>query len=112
MGDFDELLDGLEGDARAARERLLRRLREDGFSADDLRRASEENRLMLLPIERELRGAPKYTRAEMAEECGVDPAALDAVRRAAGLPVVGGDAREFSDAASSASSTPGCRSRA
>jgi adenylate cyclase len=34
----------------------------------------------------------------MARECEVDPEALDAVRRAAGLPLVAGDAREFSDA--------------
>jgi adenylate cyclase len=96
--DLDRLLDGLEGDARAARERLLRRLHEDGVTFDELERAVEEQRLILLPIERELRGTPKYTRAEMAAECEVDPEALDAVRRAAGLPVTAADAREFSEA--------------
>jgi adenylate cyclase len=99
MTDFDHLLDGLEGDARAARERLLRRLHDDdGFSTEELERAAQENRLVLLPVERALRGEPKYTREEMARECEVDPKALDAVRRAAGLPLVTGDAREFSDA--------------
>ena len=98
MGDFDELLDGLEGEARDARERLLRRLRDDGFSDDELRRATDEGRLVLLPVERELRGEPKYTRAEMAAECGIDPNVLDAVRRAAGLPLVEQGGREFSDA--------------
>jgi adenylate cyclase len=98
MGDFDRLLDGLEGEARAARRRLLERLHEDGVPFAELERAVEEQRLVLLPIERELRGEPKYTRAEMAEACDVDAQALDAVRRAAGLPVVTGDAREFSEA--------------
>jgi adenylate cyclase len=96
--DFDRLLDGLEGDARAARERLLRRLHDDGVPVEELERAASENRLVLLPVERALRGEPKYTAAEVAEECGVDPEALDAVRRAAGLPVADPDAREFSDA--------------
>ncbi|HEX2086360.1 MAG TPA: adenylate cyclase regulatory domain-containing protein [Solirubrobacteraceae bacterium] len=96
--DFDPLLEGLEGGAREARERLLRRLRDDGVPYEELKRAVEEHRLVLLPIERELRGEPKYTRAEMAAECGVEPEALDAVRRAAGLPAVEKAAREFSDA--------------
>ena len=98
MGEFDDLLEGLEGEPRAARERLLRRLRDDGVAPDELRRAVEEERLVLLPVERELRGAPKYTRAEMASECGLDPEILDAMRRAIGLPAVPEDAREFSDA--------------
>ncbi|MDQ3740709.1 MAG: hypothetical protein M3389_07165, partial [Actinomycetota bacterium] len=98
MGDFDRLLDGLDGDARAARERLLERLRDDGVPFAELEQAVAEQRLVLLPIERELRGEPKYTRAEMAEACEVDAEALDAVRRAAGLPVVGDGAREFSEA--------------
>ena len=98
MTDFEPLLDGLEGDARAARERLLRRLHDDGVPGAELERAVRENRLVLLPIERALRGEPKYTRAEVAEACEVDAAALDAVRRAAGLPQVADDAREFSEA--------------
>ncbi|HEX2084219.1 MAG TPA: adenylate cyclase regulatory domain-containing protein [Solirubrobacteraceae bacterium] len=98
MGDFDRLLDGLEGNGRAARERLLRRLRDDGVPFEELERAVAEQRLVLLPIERELRGEPKYTRREMAEVCEVDPEALDAVRRAAGLPLLDPNAREFSEA--------------
>jgi adenylate cyclase len=98
MGDFDRLLDGLDGDARGARERLLRKLHDDGVPMAELERAVEENRLVLLPIERALRGRPKYTRAEVAEACEVDAGALDAVRRAAGLPLVGDGVREFSEA--------------
>jgi adenylate cyclase len=86
MGEFDDLLDGLEGEARAARERLLRKLRDDGVPSEELRQAVEEERLVLLPVERELRGEPRYTREEMAAECGIDADVVDAVRRAAGLP--------------------------
>lgn len=96
--EFDHLLDGLEGEARAARERLLRRLRDDGVPMAELERAVEENRLVLLPVERALRGEPKYTQAELAEACEVEASALDAVRRAAGLPLVENDAPEFSEA--------------
>ena len=98
MGDFDRLLDGMDGDARAARERLLQRLHDQGVPFSELEQAVAEQRLVLLPIERELRGEPKYTRTEMAEQCGVDPKSLDAVRRAAGLPLTGDDAREYSEA--------------
>src|SRR5688572_31908385 len=61
------LLDGLEGDARAARERLLQRLHADGVGIGDLRRAAEEDRLVLVPVERALRGEAKYTGEEVAE---------------------------------------------
>jgi adenylate cyclase len=98
VGDFDDLLDGLEGEARAARERLLRRLAGDGVPREELARAVEEDRLVLLPVERELRGEPKYTRAEMASECGLDATILDTMRRAIGLPSLPEDAREFGDA--------------
>ena len=95
MGDFDDLLDGLEGEARAGRERLLHRLRESGIPDDELRRAAKEDRLVLLPIERRLRGEPKYTREQIAGEAGLDVEVLEAVRRASGLPT--GDDEGYSD---------------
>src|SRR5688500_15639823 len=98
MEDFDRLLDGMEGDARAARERLLRRLHDQGVPFSELEQAVAEQRLVLLPIERELRGEPKYTRTEVAERCGVERESLDAVRRAAGLPLSGDESREYSEA--------------
>ena len=51
------LLDGLEGDERAAREALLERLAEDGFDLYELKAAVEEHRLALLPVDRVLRGS-------------------------------------------------------
>ncbi|HEV2812983.1 MAG TPA: adenylate cyclase regulatory domain-containing protein [Solirubrobacteraceae bacterium] len=88
MGDFDDLLDGLESDARESRERLLTRLRDDGVTDEELRRAVEEERLVLLPVERALRGDARYTGQEMAERAEVDVETLAKVRRAAGLPFV------------------------
>jgi adenylate cyclase len=88
MGDSEELLDGLEGEAREARKRLLERLREDGVPDDELRRAAEEDRLVLLPVERALRGKAGYTAEQIAEETGVDVETLRAVRRAGGLSAV------------------------
>ena len=43
--DFDPLLDGLKGEDRAARERLLERLAGEGYSLEDLKAAVEEDRL-------------------------------------------------------------------
>src|SRR3954468_16342502 len=81
------LLDGLEGDARAARERLLRRLHDEGVSLEELTAAGDEDRLGLMPAER-LIGAPtRYTPREVAERAGIDLELLDALRRAQGLPV-------------------------
>lgn len=52
--DFDGagLLDGLDGDERAAREQLLQRLAADGFTLDELKSAVRADRLALLPVER------------------------------------------------------------
>ena len=97
MGDFDDLLDGLEGDARAARERLLERLRADGVADDELRRAVEEERLVLLPVERELRGEARYTPEEIAEQAGIERDVLATVRRAGGLPVLPEGERGYSE---------------
>ncbi|HEX8120647.1 MAG TPA: adenylate cyclase regulatory domain-containing protein [Solirubrobacteraceae bacterium] len=84
----DDLLDGLEGEAREARQRLLARLRDDGVSEDELRRAAAEERLVLLPVERALRGDARYTGEEMAQRADIDVDVLARVRRAAGLPFV------------------------
>jgi adenylate cyclase len=91
------LLDGLEGDARAARERLLRRLHEDGVSLEELRAACDEDRLVLLPAERFIGGPPRYTGEEVAEQAGIDLDLLNALRRAQGLPVPEPDQRVYTE---------------
>jgi adenylate cyclase len=75
--------------ARAARLDLLRALEQDGFSLDELRRATAEGRLALLPVERVLAAEePRYTQAELAELTGLDPDFLSEARRAVGAPAV------------------------
>src|SRR5689334_11299119 len=68
------LLDGVDGDARNARQELLEQLAEDGASLDELKRAVAENRLAFLPVERVLAGDGRYTAREVAEKSGLDPA--------------------------------------
>jgi adenylate cyclase len=81
------LLDGLEGAARESRAKLLKSLYDDGCSPDELESAVAEGRLALLPAELALGGIGQLTAAEVAERAGVDVEALEAVRRAAGLPL-------------------------
>jgi adenylate cyclase len=86
------LLDGLEGAARESRAKLLESLYEDGCSPDELEAAVAEGRLALLPAELALGGIGRLTAVEVAERAGVDLEALEAVRRAAGLPLPPRDA--------------------
>src|SRR3954465_11393392 len=66
------LLDDLEGEARAARERLLTRLHDEGVSLEELRAACEEGRLLLLPAELLIQGPPRYTMRDVARRTGLD----------------------------------------
>src|SRR5436190_1617021 len=86
------LLDGLGGDARAARERLLQRLHDDGVSLDELRAAVAEGRLLLLPAERLIGGEARYTMRQVDEKTGLSIEFLQALRRANGIPVPEPDA--------------------
>ena len=82
------LLDGIEDEReRRARLDLLERLHDDGATLDELREAVEENRLLLLPVERAL-GAKesRYTREEVAEQAGVDLDFMRMLWRALGMP--------------------------
>ncbi len=86
--DFDDagLLDGLTGKEREARLDLLERLASDGVSIEELRAAADEDRLVLLPVERAL-GA-RYTAKEISERSGVPVELLIRIRRALGFPDV------------------------
>ncbi len=90
------LLDGLEGDERRAREQLLERLLEDGFTPDELRSAVAENRLALLPVEQVLGG--RFTAREIEAETGTPAALLLWMRRLLGLPQAGEDDPVFGSA--------------
>jgi adenylate cyclase len=91
------LLEGLEGDEREARRELLDQLHDAGVELDELRKAVEEDRLALLPVERELGGQFDLTQKEVAERADVPVEFLMEQRRALGLPHVPEDEKAFSD---------------
>jgi adenylate cyclase len=84
--DFDAagLLDGLEGEDRAARERLLDKLCAEGYTLDELTEAVNEDRLPLLLVDRVLGG--RYTARELEKRTGLSAAQLLRIRRLLGLP--------------------------
>lgn len=87
------LLDGA-GDERAreARRELLETLEEAGCSLEDLREATRQGRLALLPMEMVLAGeGPRRRQLDVAEETGLDLDFLADARRALGLPAVDPD---------------------
>jgi adenylate cyclase len=79
------LLDGLDGDAREARARLLDELHGAGIGLGELRRAVAEDRLVLLPTERALLSEPRYTLGQIARLVGLEPAVAERRFRAAGV---------------------------
>ena len=89
------LLDGLEGEERAAREQLLARLVADGVGLEELQAAVAEDRLALLPVERVLGG--RYTAREIEQQTGLPAELMIRIRRLLGLPEPGPDDRVFSD---------------
>jgi adenylate cyclase len=89
------LLDGLEGEDRTARERLLERLAGEGFTLEELKAAIEEDRLALLLVERVLGG--RYTALELEARTGLPAAQMLRIRRLLGLPEPGPDDRVFGE---------------
>jgi adenylate cyclase len=90
-------LEGLEGDEREARKDLLDQLTDAGVEIDQLREAVKEDRLALLPAERELGGDCDYTEQDVAKKADVPVEFLREQRRALGLPQVPADAKLFGD---------------
>jgi adenylate cyclase len=80
------LLEGLGGEPREARAKLLSELAEDGVELDELRTAVAEDRLALLPVERILSGGgERFTAAEVGKRAGVEREFLDREWKALGL---------------------------
>src|SRR3954468_18451728 len=92
------LLEGVEGEDREARLRLLEKLSEAGVPDEELRKAVEEQRLALLPVERALGSDRSLTASEAAERGGVSVDFVTRHRRALGLPITeDGDEQLFSE---------------
>jgi adenylate cyclase len=101
MIDFEAegLLDGLAGEARAARLDLLERLAGEGVTLEELREAVEGGRLTLLPVERTLSGdGPRFTPREVAEISGVELELLLRATAALGIPYPDPDERTLTGA--------------
>jgi Adenylate cyclase regulatory domain len=87
--EVEGLLEGAPDErARDGRLELLRTLEREGFGLEELRRATQEGRLALLPVERVLAAeGARYTQEEIAQETGLEmaswttPAARWAPRR-------------------------------
>ena len=93
------LLRGTRGRGREARIELLAELVASGATLDELKRAVDEDRLVLLPVERLLEGGgPRYTSAEVAERVGIDVGLLRFLRRAIGLPMPDREEAGFTEA--------------
>ena len=80
------LLDGVDGDERDARLDLLEQLAEAGVPLEELRRAVDEDRLAVLPVEQVLSGDGQYTVEQVAEQARVEIDALRRYMRALGFP--------------------------
>ena len=91
------LLDGLEGDEREARVRLLEQLSDAGVADEELRKAVAEQRLALLPVERVLGAERTLSAEEAAKRADVPVEFVKRFRRALGLPLNEDDGRAFSE---------------
>jgi adenylate cyclase len=93
------LLGDLKGEAREARLALLQELSDQGVPLEELKHAVEENRLVLLPVERAFdERADRYTLAEIAEASGLDPEFIGRLRQALGAPIPEEDEPVYGDA--------------
>jgi adenylate cyclase len=75
----------------------VKELYDAGVSLEELKQATAEDRLALLPVERVLAGEGRYTGHEVAERIGVDLDVLIRRRRALGLPVRDPDERVWTE---------------
>src|SRR2546423_4196687 len=91
------LLEDLEGDEREARLRLLEKLSEAGVSDEELRKAVEEQRLALLPVEHALGAERNLSAEEAAKRADVPVDFVKRHRRALGLPISEDDGGAFSE---------------
>ena len=93
------LLGNLNGKAREARLALLNELADEGVTLEELKGAVEENRLVLLPVERVFdSGTRHYTARQIAELAGLEQDFLLRLLRALGAPIPEDDQPVYADA--------------
>jgi adenylate cyclase len=93
------LLGELKGKAREARLGLLQELADEGVSREELKRAVEENRLVLLPVERVFEpGTERLTAREIADRVGLEYEFLLRLLRALGAPIPDEDDAVYTEA--------------
>jgi adenylate cyclase len=94
------LLEGVEGGAREARRELLEELADDGVELDELRAATEEGRLALIPVDRALGGGggESYSSEDIAAEAGLEREFLDRLWRGLGMAIPDPGEPVFTDA--------------
>src|SRR3954451_6414317 len=76
------LLDGLDGEERAARLELLERIEAEGATLEELRAAVADGLLVFLLAERLVAGPPRHTMRDVAREADMALETLVAMRRA------------------------------
>ncbi len=92
------LLADTEGEERAGRLRLLEQLSGEGVPLDVLRKAVEDDRLALLPLEQVLEGeGQRYTIEEVAERAGIELGLLQRLQQALGFPTPEPGERAFTE---------------
>lgn len=89
------LLDGLEGQTRAERLRLLERLTEHGVSLAELKDAHADGILLVIGAEDLVGGGNRHTMREIAAQTGLDLRFLEELLRASGIALPGADDRVF-----------------
>jgi adenylate cyclase len=91
------LLEELDGEEREARLRLLDKLSDAGVPDEELKKAVQEQRLALLPVERVLGAERTLNAEEAAERADVPVEFVKRFRRALGLPMTDDDGAGFSE---------------
>jgi adenylate cyclase len=94
---LDDLLDGLDGDARAGRKRLVAELLERGYAPATLRDAEAQDRLAILLLEEAFGESASLTARQVAKSCGLDVDDVLRTFRLLGVPVADADTPALDD---------------